>query len=150
MSKACDIIQNWEGPEDFDRRIQWMRHTKWILPAVVASGGPTRNRPGQLSRSTCQRNHKKQSKCHYCGLYGHTRKYCDTPHYKCTNESVGYCVVPVLHRQFQRVGFTLNEDCPYGGRQVKLDKGKGRADETYVDAEAQDQGSTLFEDDNRD
>ena len=72
MSKACNFIQNWEGPEDFNHCIEWMRHTKWIPLAVVVAGGLTRNKPGQLSRSVHQCSHKKQSKCHYCGLYGHT------------------------------------------------------------------------------
>jgi hypothetical protein len=156
MSKALNVIQHWEGAEDFERRRQWLAETKWIPPVIRAGGGPgpdrgarpPRGNPPFPSRSVNQRRQKKSSRCQYCKIYGHTGPWCDTPHYKCSTDSLGFCQVSPLHRNFQRAGFSLNEDCPYGGRQIKVDKGKER--QFDADANDQDQGLTLYEDNDRD
>jgi hypothetical protein len=57
--------------------------------------------------------------CHYCQVPGHFDKDCETPHYLCTMERKGRCVMGLTHKHHAH---DLPRTCPYGGCTVKKSK----------------------------
>jgi hypothetical protein len=60
-----------------------------------------------------QQDFDEQEVCLFCCWPDHIPSYCDTPHYKCSRDSAGYCRVPRHHRHFTN---NMPNTCPYGGR----------------------------------
>ena len=59
-----------------------------------------------------QQDFEEQEMCSLCCWPDHIPSYCDTPHYKCSRDSAGYCCVPRHHRHFIN---NMPNTCPYGG-----------------------------------
>jgi hypothetical protein len=57
-----------------------------------------------------------RNRCKLCGMIGHFAMHCDTPHYWCTTQNKGRCLVPLKHEHFNA---GLPRSCPYGGRNTK-------------------------------
>ena len=60
-----------------------------------------------------QQDFDEQEMCTFCCWPDHIPSYCDTPHYKCSCDSAGYCRVPRHHHHFMN---NMPNTCPYGGR----------------------------------
>jgi hypothetical protein len=57
--------------------------------------------------------------CCYCQVPGHFNKDCETPHYLCSTEWKGRCVVGLAHKHRE---YGLPRTCPYGGSTIKRSK----------------------------
>ena len=54
----------------------------------------------------------RRNNCKMCGVRGHFAKNCETPHYLCSREKAGKCLVPQQHRHYLA---QLPAGCPYQG-----------------------------------
>jgi hypothetical protein len=74
---------------------------------------PTPSEPAGLA------GHRYCHTCCYCQVPGHFDKDCETPHYLCTTQCKGRCVVGLAHRHCTH---DLPCTCPYRGCTVKQSK----------------------------
>jgi hypothetical protein len=118
-----------EAREDTIRRKEYLTHEGQLPPRLEAGQGPSRGRA------------RRRMRCGMCGFNGHQSRNCDTPHYKCSYEKKGYCLVDRRHNHY-RLYRTIDQDCPYKGQNKKDGKRRERM-EVVTDAQAQDQGDTL-------
>ena len=124
--KILAVAQDLESGEDFERRRKYLADLKWLPPQLSANQGP----------SGSSRTHSARHTCSLCAWTGHLARYCENPHAKCTATRAGYCVVKPHHRAYYN---NLHAACLYRGRQPSLRRG-----EIVTRAEAQDQGDTLY------
>jgi hypothetical protein len=74
---------------------------------------PTGAKPAGLA------GHRHRHTCRYCQVPGHFNKDCKTPHYLCSTEQKGRCVVRLAHKHRAH---DLPRTCPYVGCTVKRSK----------------------------
>ena len=155
-TRILRVIQTFEDTNDFERRMEYMRTCRWMLPRIRASQGPTSKPPtqtpskkGSRSRPYTPRNKPyvpRKPKCSLCNFKGHTMLDCETPHYKCVYRNSGFCYIRPTHPYYKSYSETLKRACPYNGAQpVRHGKGKSREAPIDVDEEELDQGNTLYD-----
>jgi hypothetical protein len=94
---------------------EWKHKLDQAKPYHLQGGtpSPTGAKPaGLASRRHCHT-------CRYCQVPGHFDKDCETPHYLCSMEQKGRCVVGLTHKHHAH---DLPCTCPYAGCTVKRSK----------------------------
>jgi hypothetical protein len=100
-----------EDPELGERK----REHEQVKPYRLRGGAPSptgTESPGLAGR-------RRRHTCRYCQVPGHFDKDCETPHYLCTTERKGRCVVGLAHKHREH---DLPRTCPYGGCTIKRSK----------------------------
>ena len=106
----------WSEPQT----IKWPRPED-IVPGIVAGSG------------------SHYSKCFYCRFTDHASDLCKTPHYRCSYQWHGQCLVPANHSYYQN---NLPLMCPYCGNHERHVSGYW----DHIDPEMNDTGAVLYED----
>jgi hypothetical protein len=105
---------------------EWKCELDQVKPYHLQGGAPSPTGSEPASLAGCCHCHT----CHYCQVPGHFDKDCEMPHYLCTTEQKGRCVVGLAHRHHAH---DLPRTCPYGGCTVKRSKYYLGPEEEQVD-----------------
>jgi hypothetical protein len=100
-----------EDPELGERK----REHNQAKPYRLRGGAPSPT----STESAGLAGHRRRHTCRYCQVPGHFDKDCKTPHYLCTTERKGKCVVGLAHKHREH---DLPCTCPYGGCTIKRSK----------------------------
>ena len=110
----------YRAPWSEPRTIKWPKPGD-IVPGIVAESGPC------------------YLKCFYCRFTDHASDLCETPHYRCSYQRQGRCLVPADHFYYQN---DLPLTCPYRGNHERRVSGYW----DHIDSEMNDAGAVLYED----
>jgi hypothetical protein len=94
---------------------EWKREHDQVKPYRLQGGASS----PKTTEATGLASHRRHHTCHYCQVPGHFDKDCETPHYLCSTERKGLCVVGLAHKHREH---DLPRTCPYGGCTVKRSK----------------------------
>jgi hypothetical protein len=100
-----------EDPELGERKREHDQVKPYCLRGGVSSPKNT-EATGLAGRCHCHT-------CRYCQVPGHFDKDCETPHYLCSTEQKGRCIIGLAHKHREH---DLPRTCPYGGCTVKRSK----------------------------